>query len=228
MKRKHTVFGFILGVVLVAAKASAAVVLYDFPWANGGGWEEGSNGITKVAQTFTTGSSAVTLTDVEVWIRNAGYPDDSSSEAGTLSIDLYATDVGSGYMPTVSLYSIVSGQSINEWWDNGPGAGNGADYTGLNYALSANTTYAIVFAPSGSTTIGWKYPSSGSPSSDISPTPTFHNWEWDGSSWADGDPAGGFSMKVTGNAIPEPTTGLIFALGAGLAAVARRRQPRYV
>jgi len=123
------------GVLLATTAPAATVNLYDFPWASGGAWQEGSGGISQVAQTFTTGNDALTLSSAEIWIRNARYPDDDDSSAGTLSISLYGTDSGNGYRPTGSaLYTIVSGQSISEWYDNGPGAGNGTDYTGLNYA----------------------------------------------------------------------------------------------
>jgi len=220
MNMKHTGMALILGAALAATTASADNILYDAPWVHDpGAWENANySGIGSLAQTFTTGNEALILTNVDIWIRNTRYPSDSSSQAGTLSVFLYATDSGNGYRPTgSSLYTITSGQTIGAWYDNGPGAGYGTHYTNLNFTLAPNTTYAISFEAAVSTTIGWKYNTAGhSPTSSISPTPTFYNWEWDGANWVDADPGDGFSMTVAAAAVPEPATGHFIALGLGL------------
>jgi len=209
--------------LLLGTTASADVSLYSYPQAGEGPgtWQSMEGGLSRLAQTFTTGTSALNLSSVEIWIRNAS-EDDFDSTAGTLSIDLFATD-GAGQPTGSSLYSIASGVSINAWYNNAAGF-PGTTWSSLGYALSPNTTYAIEFAPSSSTTISWRYPNSGTPTSDITPTPTFHNWQSNGSSWADADPANGFSMNVTA-VVPEPTVAGVFALGGALMVALRRRRP---
>lgn len=79
----------------------------------------------------------------------------------------------------------------------------------------------MVFTPSSSPSISWKYPTTGHPTSDIAAV-TYYNWQYNGTSWSAADPgsAKGFSMMVSATAIPEPVTGVMIA---GLVAQGVRR-----
>ena len=211
--------------VLLATTVPADVILYSYPQAGEGPgtWQSMEGGLSRLAQTFTTGADALTLNSISIWIRNAS-EDDFDSQAGSLSLNLYATD-GASRPTGSSLLPIVSGMPIEEWYNNpqGPVETTSTRFLGLSYQLSPNTTYAVVFEPSASGTISWRYPNSGAPVSDISPSPTFYNWQWNGSSWANADPSLGFSMNITATAVPEPNVPLVVFALWGLGGLVRRR-----
>ncbi|MCX7002728.1 MAG: hypothetical protein NTV22_05565 [bacterium] len=210
----------VLACMLLTTTAMASVSLYNYSLTNyvAVKWQSMENGSTQLAQTFKTGGSLTTLSNVSIWIRNATM-DDYNSYAGTLSVALFATDGDS--KPTGSaLYVITNGMYINEWYDNGPNT-PGTVWNDLDYELLDNTTYAMVFTPSGSASISWKYPASGHPTSDIAAV-TFYNWQHNGTNWSAANPGttNGFNMMVTAMVIPEPVTGVMIA---GLAALGVRR-----
>lgn len=190
----HASFSFALLLTVGIATVRGDVIYSgttDGPWQNGAS----SN---QLAQTFTTGSSAMTLDSVSVWMRNASEDSEFASD-GSLSLFLYAANP----QPTgSSLLTIVDNQFYGEWSDGWVGA------TGLNYSLSANTTYAVVFAATAESTISWKYNDSTSIASSITPTPSFSSWHSgdDGATWGSAAPTTGFNMVVSATAVPEPST----------------------
>ena len=206
-----------VGLLVAATLPGRADIIYsldtDGPW-------QSTAGSTWLAQSFSTGAAPMTLNSVSVWIRNANESTGSSGPS-SMSLWLYAADINN--KPTGSaLYTVFNGYGFGAWADEKPVA------TSLNYSLSANTTYLLVMQGSSGGTIGWKYPSATSPTSSISPTPTFYNWRStdSGSTWSDAAPTAGFNMIVdaTAAAVPEPGTWAAGALLAGGAAFLRRRK----
>ena len=129
-----------------------------------GDWQA-TRGSTWLAQSFSTGSSPMTLDSVSVWIRNA---DESNSFAvdSAMTLLLYAADINN--QPTgSSLLTIFDNYNLVAYADAKPTAAS------LGQALSANSTYLLVMQGSAGGTIGWKYSDSTSPTSSISPTPNF-------------------------------------------------------
>lgn len=186
----------------VAAACMAATLRADviYSGSTDGPWQLGASP-TRLAQTFSTGAATMTLDSVGVWYRNAN-GSNSSSSPGNLTLSLFATD--GSFKPTgSSLLTIVNSQSLGAWsdgWVTG---------TNLNYALAANTRYAVVFAATGGSTISWKYNNSTPIVSSISPTPTFYDWQStdSGATWSDASPTTGFNMVVnatpTSSPVPE-------------------------
>lgn len=209
----------VLGSAVVAVActlAAQADVLYS--GSTDGAWQTGA-GSVRLAQTFRTGTSPMTLDSVGVWVRNAN-ESNSSSNPGTLTLTLFAVD-GPKQPTGSSLLTIVSGQSIGQWGD---GWITGSS---LNYSLAANTDYAVVFAGSAGSTISWKYNNSTAIASSVSPTPTFYNWRSDnnGSSWSDAAPTTGFNMVVQATVVPEPAAAVLGMIGSlGAAFTLRRRR----
>lgn len=169
------------------------------------------------AQTFSTGTQAMTLDSIAVKIRN------ESGSPASINLDLYSVDAFN--KPTgSSLLSLASGYTLVPWYNNG-GTGDNTTFA-TNFSLAANTTYAVVMsAPSGAP--GWK--SNDDPlsiTSSIVPTPTFYSWRStdSGSSWSavsfSSPNSVGFNMIVsaTPNApVPEPGTWAAAALLLGAA-----------
>lgn len=129
----------VLACMLLTTTAMASVSLYSYslPTGEGGNWQSLENGSTQLAQTFKTGGSLTTLSNVSIWIRNAT-TNNEEAYSGTLSVALFATDGDS--KPTGSaLYSVTNGMYIEAWYDNGDG-NPGTTWNNLDYALLANTT----------------------------------------------------------------------------------------
>jgi len=162
----------------------------------------------------------MTLNSVSVWIRNAN-ASNTSSTPSSMNLWLYAADINN--KPTGSaLYTIFNGYGFGAWADEKPLA------TSLNYSLSASTTYLLVMQGSSGGTIGWKYQGATAPTSSISPTPTFYNWQSSdsGATWSDAAPSAGFNMIVNATAapVPEPGTWAAGALLIGGAGFVRWRK----
>ena len=162
----------------------------------------------------------MTLTNVSVWIRNAT-ENNGSSVPSTLTLRLYATD-GNNKPTGTNLLTLINNQSIGAWGDGWVSSG------AVNFSLSSNKTYAVVMLGSSGGTLGWKYQNTNSPTSSISPTPTFYNWRStdSGATWADAAPTTGFNMLVnaTPAPIPEPGTWAAAALLVGAAGYVRWRR----
>ena len=167
-----------------------------------GAWQT-AQGNTWLAQSFTTGSSSMTLNSVQVWIRNADEAD-SSSTPSSMTLYLYATDANGAPIYGAPLETIVSNASFASNADEQP-------VYNATYILAANTTYAIIMQGSAGGTIGWKYSVSGqTPTTWLSVTqPGDKNWLTNnsGMNWIGAAPAGasGFSMVV--NASSNGTAG---------------------
>jgi|LakMenEpi03Aug12_release.lakeMendotaPanAssembly.Ray.scaffolds.fasta_scaffold218796_3 hypothetical protein len=227
MNRLHWLVktGFLMGTMLVSSMSSTpAEVIYS--GSTDGAWQSGAAS-NRLAQTFRTGASGMTLDSVGVWVRNAN-ESNSSASPGTLTISLFATD-GAKKPTGTSLLTIVNSQSVGAWgdgWITG---------TSLNHSLSANTDYAVVFAASAGSTISWKYASVApvpAITSSITPTPTFYNWQSsdNGGSWSDAAPTTGFNMVVQATVVPEPPQVVMLgAAGVSMAVVmgVRRRSARH-
>lgn len=137
---------------------------------------------------------------------------------------LYAADINN--KPTGSaLYTIFNNFGVGAWGDSGSSSGTLA--SSLNCSLSANTTYLLVMQGLSGGTIGWKYQGAPAPTSSVSPTPTFYNWQSSdsGSTWSDAAPTVGLNMIVNATAapVPEPGTWAAAALLVGAAGYARWR-----
>lgn len=175
------------------------------------------------AQTFSTGTQAMTLNSIAVKIRN------ESGSPASINLNLYAVDAFK--KPTgSSLLSLASNYSLSAWYNNG-GPGDNTTFA-TTFSLAANTTYAVVMsAPSGAP--GWKSNDDGVPiASSIVPTPTFYSWRSlnSGSLWStvsfSSPNSVGFNMIVnaTPNPVPEPGTWTAAALLVGAAGYVRWRR----
>lgn len=140
----------------------------DGPWqqANGSSW---------AAQSFSTGTSPMTLTGVTVTVRNAD-SGNTSSIAGTLDVDLYSSSSGQPGSKVADLFTA----SVSPWAD-----GDFSTSSSPGTALSASTQYFIVMSGSAGSTIAWKNNST-TPSSSITPAPSFSSLTSSnaGGSWA--------------------------------------------
>jgi len=200
---------FFLGVICSPSQAAS---LYfqntDGAWLN-------VSGNSRLAQTFSTGNSAMTLDSVAVWIRIAN-SSNSSSTTSSFSLNLFALDAN--FKPTGSSLLNIGSATWGPWGDGI------STFSSLNYSLAANTQYAVVM--SGTGTIGWKYPGSATPTSSISPTPTFRDWTSSdsGSTWSDAAPANGFNMQVNATAVPEPASASLVILGIAGAMVLKKKR----
>jgi len=201
------------------ASSAQAEIIYS--GSADGPWQLGAAN-NRLAQTFSTGTSPMALDSVGVWVRNANSTN-SSASAGTLTVSLFATD-GANKPTGSALLTIVNSQFIG-------GFGDGwVTGTSLNYALSANTTYAVAFIGSAGSTISWKYNNSNAIASSLSPVPSFYNWQStdNGGTWADASPTTGFNMVVNATAVPEPATAAFLGVAGVIAGFCglRRRTSR--
>ena len=207
-----------MGLLLTAAIPGRADLIYSL--FTDGPWIDTSNSV-RLAQSFSTGSAPMTLTSVSVWIRN------ESNFTRSMTLDLYSADVNN--KPGSFLTSIFTNFSAEPWYDS-TSNGNTVN-SSLSFSLSANTTYLLVMRGNAEGGVGWKYPNDApipSPTSSISPTPTFYNWisTDSGSTWSDAAPTTGFNAVINASAaaVPEPGTWAAAALLAGGAAFARWRK----
>ena len=173
----------VFGVGIVSPAHAATVTLYsmtaDGPWKPA----YGAPGATRLAQSFTTGSTPGDLTKVEFRFRNAD-ASNSVSVAGTYNLALFSE---SGGNPESQLAAIATNVSIGAWSDGS------ASFT-LSQPLTASTTYFIVAWGTG--TFGWKYNPSTTPTTSVSPAPTFVQRQFDGSSWSALSLPGNFNLVV--------------------------------
>lgn len=201
----------LLFIWLWTPKSQAANLYYqntDGAWLN-------VSGNSRLAQTFSTGSSNMTLDSVAVWIRIAN-ASNSSSSSSSFSLNLFALD--GNFKPTGSSLLNIGSATWGPWGDGI------STFSSLNYSLAANTQYAVVM--SGTGTIGWKYPGTATPTSSISPTPNFYDWvsSDSGSTWSDAAPAKGFNLQVSATPVPEPTSFSLAVLGVVGAIFLKKRR----
>ena len=197
----------LLGAIYSQSQAASLYFLNtDGAWLN-------VSGNSRLAQTFSTGSSAMILDSVAVWIRIAN-ASNTSATSSSFSLNLFALDAN--FKPTGSSLLNIGSATWGPWGDGI------STFSSLNYSLAANTQYAVVM--SGTGTIGWKYPGSASPTSSISPTPSFYDWvsSDSGSTWSNAAPANGFNMQISAS-VPEPSAFSLLVGGLGLLTLFRRR-----
>lgn len=179
-----------------SANATTAVVyeqLADGAWAT-------AQGTTYLAQSFSTGGSASSLTDVTIVWRNANISN-TSSVTSTYSVSIWS-DSGSG--PGAQLASAASGATAAAW---SQGTTNYSLSSPL--ALAAGTRYFVVVSGSTGGTFGWKC-NAAAPATSVSPTPAFTalTSSNSGSTWSavGGNCAGqNFGMKVVTAVQAAPT-----------------------
>lgn len=197
--RGMTALALAAGVVLLPqlpAASSASTDLYaqaqDGPWrtAQGSIW---------LAQSFTTSAASDTLT-VSVRIRNAN---ESNSSATTSAYSLNLRTAAMNGQPDTSTAGswIVENRSVAPW-------GDGWETFTVATPLAANTRYFIVMTGSNNGTLGWKFASSDSITTSVTPVPTFSavRSQDAGASWQNLT-SSGFAMVVTvtsGSTSPPP------------------------
>jgi len=180
------------GLVLVAAPAVGASSQQVYDLTPNGAWIT-AEGNTWLAQSFTTGAIAPTLSSVRFWVRNAN-TSNSSSVPSTFNLALHASSGGS---PGTKIADISpSSVSVGNFGEEEP------TYTS-SQSLSASTQYFVVLTGSAGGTIGWKY-TAGPPSSSVSPAPTFTAKQSTdgGASWSTISSTA-FNMTVTVS-VPDP------------------------
>jgi len=174
--------------------AAQSTNLYD--QMNDGAWSVATS-TNLWAQSFTTSSTATTLTSVEVWIRN------NSGSPSSYSLALHSSAAG---VPGTSLKTIVASEPVGQWGD-----GRKPFPLSTPVALAASTQYFIVMSGPAGGTVGWKC-NAAAPSSDVTPTPTFVNKSSSngGSSWSavgGGCAGNNYNLIVTGAVPVAPTLG---------------------
>lgn len=176
--------------VSVSAVASASTTvqstLYELGGSgSGNGWFTTQGGFW-FAQSITTGTRGGKLTNVSVYVRNANNSD-TDSNAGVLNLELYSSVAGA---PGTSLGSIATNTAVGAWGDGS------LAYT-PSIDLAASTQYFVVFKGTG--TVGWKYDTADSISTDVTPTPAFLNLVTDdsGSSWSSAGLSTGFILDAS-------------------------------
>ncbi|MBU3702474.1 MAG: hypothetical protein FGM58_10560, partial [Acidimicrobiia bacterium] len=193
-----TLFGLgviVAGITASSGRASAAsTTLYS--QMNDGAWSVATSS-NYWAQSFTTSSTATALTSVEVWIRN------NSGSGSSYSLALYSSASGA---PGTSLATIVASESVGAWGD-----GRKSFSLSTPYSLAASTQYFIVMSGPAGGTVGWKC-NAASPTTDVTPTPTFVNKSSSngGSSWSavgGGCAGNNYNLIVTGAIAVAPTLG---------------------
>ena len=124
---------------------------------------------TYVAQSFSTGSDQVTLSTVNVRIRNA------SGNGLHFNVALYSSSAG---QPGSKIADLASNININIWEEFN-------DAYPSTQLIDANTQYFIVVSGNQSSGPGWKF-NSQAPTSTLSPLPTFSSYVSNnaGSTWS--------------------------------------------
>lgn len=159
-----------------------------------GAWQTLDVG-SSAAQSFTTGSTAVNLDSVSVWVRNANQSG-NSSVSSSYSLAVYSDYAG---IPGTLVATITSGHDLARWAD-------GQVLHQTNVPLSASTRYWMVMTGVSGGTAAWKY-SSTAPATNVSPTPSFANRYRQVVGWVGGPASGGFNMSlVTTSNAPTTTT----------------------
>lgn len=120
-------------------------------------------GSTWLAQSFSTGSSPVSVSSVRAWFRNAN-ESNSGATGTTYSIAIRAN---TGGVPGALVGSVVSGVSLPAWSEN-----SDTHVPAGAISLSANTTYFVVVTAGAGGTAGWKCNAT-TVGTDVTPTPTF-------------------------------------------------------
>ena len=202
---------FVLGLLLAGlGTATAATVLYDNLHVSGTSCATNyleSQGYTSGADQFITDGSGYTLSSVTLQLRPISAP-------STISVSLF-NDAGD-QIGTNLLYTIFSGA--------GPTLAGEVIYSGLSYALDANTKYWIVLDNAGaSATTDWAYDTSNIQPAGVGTQPHRNAGSDDhGLTWLtfNVEP---FAMQVTGDPalVPEPGAILVMILGGAPFAVRR-------
>ena len=190
---------FAAGLLMIPPDPVQATTAVVYEQLNDGAWVI-AQGTTFLAQSFTTGSAASSLTDVSVMWRNANITN-SGSVASTYSVSIWS-DSGTG--PASQLASAASNANVSAW------AQETTNYSlSTPLSLAANTRYFVVVTGSASGTFGWKC-NAATPTSSVSPTPSFTalTSSNSGSSWSavgGGCAGSNFNMKVTTAIAVAPT-----------------------
>lgn len=177
----------------VAQSHAAAIVTNLSDLIGGTGTVYGSGPPQSYAQEFTTGATAMTLSDVIAVLGDA-----SGTFTATASLE-----TTSGALPSNTVLTTFTVPSIP--------AGSPADETftpNTGVILSANTTYWFVLAATGTGSYQWAYTNT---TQANLPNYAVNN----GAGWSIGAPPGPFLVQVDATAAPEPSS-LLLVSAAGV------------
>lgn len=192
--RGVTALALAAGVVLIPQLPAASTAPVDlYAQTQDGAWRTAQGSIW-LAQSFTTSAASDTLT-VSVRIRNAN-ESNASATPSTYSLDLRPATMSS--QPDTSAVGVwvVQNRSVGAW-------GDGWETFTVATPLAANTQYFIVMTGSTNGTLGWKFASSDSITTSVTPVPTFSALRSQdaGVSWQSVT-SSGFAMVVTVTSAP--------------------------
>lgn len=187
-----------LGVLLFAPMLHAGVAIVNntgFTRDGGFGAPSGSDTTPALGEVFTT---------------------TSATSIGSLTLSLHFTGTPSA---SVYLYDTASGKPTGTGTLLGTVSSSSSTIIGLNNALLASTTYAIVLSDnSGSGSLSWDYisPSTSSGSGGTAVSPLGGGFVYSGGTWSSG---GSLNFQMDVEPVPEvPTTGVF--MGFGVLAIA--------
>jgi hypothetical protein len=194
-------------VSLASVANAGSVVLYDNLLAATDGADP-VNSFGPLADSFSTGGSATTLTDVQVNLTFQGSP----NPAGQVTVYLLA-DSSTSPGPVLDTLGTVSDAQLSP----PPGSSTIVDIPGLSIALGASTRYWIELVDTtplgaGGTSIYWNW------SLDTSGTGVANEYLSNQNGVFPNAGNGPYQMLVQGvtsGAIPEPSSAVLLGLGLG-------------
>ncbi|MFM7687816.1 MAG: choice-of-anchor R domain-containing protein, partial [Actinomycetota bacterium] len=183
--------GFTAFAALTPGSATAVnVSLYQH--VVNGGWY--TTNTARLAQSFATGADAVSVSTVQVFVRNTNESNSSTISGSSYTLAIYTDSSGS---PGSLVGTVGSDPSMGAW------AEGTSTYTlSTPIELTANTGYFMVMTGTG--TASWKYDNT-TISTDVTPAPTFRSLRSvNNGSW--GSLGVSFSLSISGVAAAPATT----------------------